>query len=138
MITALMLSVLTAAAAAPAPADDAWLAWQGCWRATTDDDANLVCIVAEGSGVRMITLAAGLTKSEVTITADGVARPISQEGCSGTQQASWSQDRQRLFMKTDMMCGETVRRTVAGIMSMQSPNEWLSIHAVSAGGNTTT
>src|SRR5688500_6412613 len=98
MITALLLGVLTASAAAPAQSDDAWLAWQGCWRATTDGDDNVVCIVAEGAGVRMITLAAGLTKSEVTVTADGVARPISQEGCSGTQQASWSQDKQRLFM----------------------------------------
>lgn len=134
MITALLLSVF----ATSAQPDDGWLAWQGCWRATGEDVASLVCIVPDGAGVRMITFDEGVMQNEVTLIADGVARPISQEGCSGTQQASWSGDRQRLFLKTDMSCGENVRRAVAGIMSMRTRDEWLSVHAVSAGNNTTT
>jgi hypothetical protein len=136
MITALLFSVLTGSVALQP--DDGWLAWQGCWRSVDDDMTSLLCIVPEGNGVRMITLVDGTKRSEVTLIADGVARPISQEGCSGTQEARWSADRQRLFLKTNMACGETVQRNVAGIMSMQSANEWLSIHAVTAGTNTST
>ena len=77
MITALLFSVLTGSVAAQP--DDGWLAWQGCWRPTDAEVSSLLCIVPDGNGIKMITMADGVKRSEVTLIADGVARPISQE-----------------------------------------------------------
>ncbi|MGQ0560814.1 MAG: hypothetical protein ACT443_02955 [Gemmatimonadota bacterium] len=137
MISALMFSALTALPLPQLDLDDGWLAWQGCWRASGDQMGSMVCIVPAGAGVRMRTIAKGVTTSEVTLVADGVARPIAREGCTGTQQARWSDDRQRLFLRSQMTCGESMQRTVDGIMAMQT-GAWLSVQAVTSGSNTTT
>ena len=136
MINALLLSF--AAAAAPAPSSG-WLAWEGCWRALGEENSSsLLCIVAEGNGARLITVVNGAAQEEMRVISDGIARPFSQEGCQGTQQAQWSADGQRLFVNSDMICGQTVRRAVSGIMTMQSRTGWTNVEAVTAGTQTST
>ena len=91
----LVLTAFFAALVAPvtvqaAPPDEAWLAWVGCWRAEGDSSERSLCIVPDGDGVRMITLNAGKIEAESRIVANGRARAITQEGCSGTETATWS------------------------------------------------
>lgn len=137
MITALLISVV--AATTPAPASDGWLAWQGCWRALGDDDpTSLLCVVPEGEGARLVTVVNGRIEGEMRIVSDGRAHPFEQEGCKGTQQAVWSADQQRLFVSSDMTCGETMKRTVNGIMTMRSRTGWTNVEAVTTGTQTST
>ncbi|MGQ0814013.1 MAG: hypothetical protein ACT4O1_06060 [Gemmatimonadota bacterium] len=138
MITTLLLSVITAAGVtAPVSSDGAWLAWQGCWRAVEDAENTLVCIVPDGAGARMVRYVGGAVESETRIIADGVARPFSDEGCTGTQQARWSEDEQRLFLLSDMTCGERTQRKVSGVMAILG-TEWLNVQAITSGENTST
>lgn len=133
MITALILSAFTATA--PAPADDGWMAWYGCWRAQGDPSSTMLCILPADNGVRMVTLNGGKVESESRIVADGLARHVEREGCAGTEAARWSQDQQRIFVTSDMSCGKVARK-VSGIMSMVAGNEWLDVQAVTSGTQT--
>jgi hypothetical protein len=138
MISALLISFVAASAPASSPSDG-WLAWQGCWRAYGDEDpSSLLCIVPEGTGARLVTVANGAIRSEMRIVSDGSAHPFEQEGCKGTQQAVWSSDQQRLFVNSSMTCGESLPRTVSGIMTMQSRTEWTNVEAVTTGSVTST
>lgn len=137
MFTALLFSVVTAAS--PAPASDSWLAWQGCWRALGDDDpTRLLCIVPDGAGARLVTVVNGTMSGEMRLVSDGSARPFEQEGCRGTQKAEWSADQQRLFVMSDLTCGEAMRRSVHGIMTMQSRTGWINVEAVTSGAQVST
>jgi hypothetical protein len=121
-------------AAAPMRVQDGWLAWQGCWRALGDASDRMLCIVPDGNAARMIEVAAGKVQSETRVVSDAVARPVSREGCTGTEQARWSTDEQRLFTMSDMKCGENMRRKVTGVMAMKTGSEWLSVQAVATRG----
>lgn len=137
MFTALLFSVVTAAS--PSPASDGWLAWQGCWRALGDDDpTSLLCIVPDGAGARLVTVVNGTMRGEMRLVSDGTAHPFELEGCKGTQKAVWSADQQRLFVTSDMTCGEATRRSVNGIMTMQSRTSWINVEAVTSGAQVST
>lgn len=126
----------TGASAAHAQSDDAWLAFAGCWRAEGDASQRSLCIVPDGEGVRMITLNAGKIETESRVVANFQPRPINQEGCSGTETALWSTDRQRVFINAEMNCGNNVTRKVSGIFAVLDSREWVSVQTVTTGGNT--
>ncbi len=128
-VTAVLAAVMAPPAHAAQP-DDAWLAWVGCWRAEGDSSERSLCIVPEGDGVRMITLNAGRVESETRIIANGQARTITQEGCTGTETARWSADRQRVFLNADLNCGNNVTRKVSGVFAMLRGSQWASVQSV--------
>lgn len=129
LLTALFVAALGPAAQASMP-DDAWLAWVGCWRAEGDSSERTLCIVPDADGVRMITLNAGKTESESRIIANGQARAITQEGCTGTEKAVWSADRKRVFLSADLNCGNNVARKVSGVFAMLPGSQWASIQSI--------
>jgi hypothetical protein len=132
----LALALATDVSAAPtAPRmsqDDAWLAFTGCWRPVGDSGNNYLCIVPAGEGVRIVTLVDGKVQSQSNVIADDQPRRMEQEGCSGTERAVWSSDKQRVFLRSDLMCG-SVSRKVSGVFALLSPTEWISVQAVSSG-----
>src|SRR5688572_7958559 len=95
--TVALLGLIAATDVSAATGEDRWLPYQGCWRAENAPSSNLLCIVADGAGVRMIELADGAIARETRITADGTPRAVSQEGCTGTEKARWSADGRRLY-----------------------------------------
>ena len=134
-VTAIFSAALASAAQAAQP-DDAWLALTGCWRAEGDNTARSLCIVPDGDGVRMITLNAGRIESETRVVANGQPRAITQEGCTGTETAVWSADRQRVFLNADLNCGNNVTRKVSGIFAVLSSAQWASVQSITTAGNT--
>lgn len=116
------------------PADDRWLPWLGCWRAAEAPAGNLLCIVPEGDGVRLVEIANGATMRESRTIADGQARPVAQEGCMGTELARWSGDAERIYLTSDLTCGERTRRQTTGVFAFVSGTEWVSVQSVSASG----
>lgn len=125
---------LIAVSPAAAQTDEAWLAWTGCWRAEGDMSGRALCIVPDGAGIRMITTVGGAIESESRVIANGQPRAIDQEGCSGTETAIWSADRQRVFVNADLNCGNQVRRKLSGIFAMLGPSQWASIQSITSGG----
>ncbi len=109
---------------------DGWLPFEGCWRPSEAPAGNLLCIVGDGQGVRVIELTNGSIVREVRMVADGRARPVSQEGCSGEEKASWSSDGHRLYVQTNMKCGEQIPRNSTGLFALVSTREWVSVNAI--------
>jgi hypothetical protein len=127
----LFVAALTTPAQSTAQADARWLAFEGCWRATQATPGSITCVVAERDGMRVIALNNGNTISETRVTADGQARPVSQEGCSGDESARWSPNGRRVYMSTQMSCGSQIGRNSTGILALVSAREWVSINAIS-------
>lgn len=134
-----------AAPAAPAAATGAgWTAWYGCWAATLDrDDAALadsgaatrrVCVLpAGGESVAVHTVERGRVVRTDTIDASGVRRARTREGCRGWEQASWSQDRRRVFTQSEYACEGGGTRTVRGVLALTPDGEWVDVRAMTAG-----
>ncbi|MEX2284567.1 MAG: hypothetical protein WEE89_18915 [Gemmatimonadota bacterium] len=129
-IAASVLAVSSAASAQTSLVDQGWLPWQGCWRADGATATELLCIVPDGPGVKLITLEGGVVRAESRIVTDGRARAVKQEGCSGTELAHWSADGQRVFLSSDMSCEGGAKRRVTGVFAITGESEWLSAQSV--------
>ena len=122
----------------PGPTSD-WTAWYGCWEASDTVDADesfLVCFepLADGAGVEIRTVVEGEVVAVEQIVADGLPVPAEDGGCVGERFASWSADGHRVFVGSELICGEGVTRRTSGVMALTADGrEWLEIHAVEAG-----
>jgi hypothetical protein len=120
-----------ARAAQIGPAEDGWLAWLGCWRADGAPAGEFLCIVPNtAGGVRMTTVVDGVIRDEAVVVTDGRTRRVRQDNCLGTEQASWSDDGQRVFLSSEVTCAQDVIRRVNGMFVFSAPDEWLSVQSV--------
>src|SRR5262245_26188546 len=117
---------------------DPWLPWQGCWHADGAPVGEMLCIVPDGGGVRLVTLSKGQVQSESRVIADNRPRVVRQEGCSGTEVARWSADKRRVFLISQLTCDERIARQVSGIFAITGPGDWISAQAVTIDGKTAT
>ena len=135
------LAALMAAAPAQAVAAEAqqgdWAAWYGCWRAvdSTDGAAPLVCVLpgADASAVRIATIEDGQIAEETVVRADGVAREITEGGCTGSESAFFSTDGRRIFTRAELACSG-LGRLSTGVLAMVSETEWVDAQALTVNG----
>src|SRR6478735_4853420 len=94
--------------AATAQVDTRLAAWVGCWRLEDDlaGTAARMCITPEKNGVRLQTIAGGNRGIDEVVIPDGIAHPISDKECQGTESAEWSKDGVRVFRSTNVTCGK--------------------------------
>ncbi|HYE86811.1 MAG TPA: hypothetical protein VEA16_10680 [Vicinamibacterales bacterium] len=127
------------AAQAAAPVDARFAAWLGCWR-LEDDLAGTgarMCITPDKSGVRLQTVIGVQKGIDEVVIPDGVARPIVDAECKGTERAEFSADGARVFRSTDVTCGTEAPRTVKSVAFMAPGPSWINIQHVSgAAANT--
>jgi uncharacterized membrane protein YgcG len=137
-ITFLVASILIAGGAyaqtAPAaPVDSRFASWLGCWR--LDDDlagtGARMCITPDAGGVRLQTVVGANKGIDELVLPDGVARPIVDAECKGTEQSSWSQDGARIFRTTDVTCGKEPPRTVKTMAFLAPGPSWIHVQHVS-------
>jgi hypothetical protein len=144
-ITALLAAAgLVALAATPAAAQQSgvvpsWDAWIGCWTTAPGVDATvaappLVCMTptADRSVVEVTTIAGQKIVSTQRIDASSREQPIDAKGCTGTQQARWSGDGRRVYLKSAANCGG-VQRTMTGVLAMTPTGDWLDVQGIVAG-----
>lgn len=133
-ISVLCALPLALSAAIPATAqsysNNDWQSWYGCWRAANAPAGELLCIVPDGAGVRMVTLADGAVRGDSRILADGQPRRSQADGCSSAETARWSYDRHRVFLSSEMRCGQGITRNVRGMLAFVGPEEWVSVQTV--------
>lgn len=113
--------------------DSRWLPWLGCWEAAeAGEEVPLICVrpAAEGSGVEFVSWFEGEGTASETILADGVPRNAEREDCQGMEEARFSADGRRIFLKSEYVCDGGVERRASGILAMVNPMEWVDIKAV--------
>lgn len=120
--------------------DPRWLPWIGCWESQNIDEdevaPSLVCVnyLDDGNGVEIATWVNGEVLAREELRTDGIRVPVEEGGCEGEQWTEWSEDGTRLFLHSEMSCGEGMVRATRGVLAIQNDGgRWLEIHAVSAG-----
>lgn len=135
-LAAVPASATTPAGSAVAAASPTWAAWLGCWRpmgeAGTPDGMVCVLPAEDAASVRIVTFDDGVMTEETLLHADGVARRVEEGGCVGTEQAAWSRDGRRIYLRTEMDC-DGVRRESTGVLAMLSEGVWLDAQAMTVG-----
>lgn len=132
---ALLLGATAAGAQESAATDGRWMALVGCWApAEQAGGPAAVCVLpAGGSAVELLTVAGGQVRERERIDATGAALPTAREGCAGTDEARWSADGRRLFLRSAHAC-DGVKLGATGIVAMVSADEWLDVRGASMAG----
>ncbi|MEX1182824.1 MAG: hypothetical protein WEF86_06285 [Gemmatimonadota bacterium] len=139
--TAAVLTGAAPLAAGPAVSGDpqpaaGWTAWHGCWEpvGAGAPEGRLICVLPgqDAQSVRIATVQDGAISEETLLHADGVARPVEEGGCIGTESAFFSADGRRVFTRADLQC-EGVRRVSTGVLAMVSEVEWVDVQALTVG-----
>jgi hypothetical protein len=132
-----LVTVLGAGIGAPLSAqqDSRWMAFVGCWvPAGAGEDAGLLCFRPSGAGVEMFTVAGGEVTATEPLIADGQARPVSAEGCTGSERVEFSEDGMRAFTRSEFECGGESRQG-SGVMSFVTSSEWIDVRALTVAGD---
>ena len=130
-----------AEATLPATQESSWLAWIGCWEGSAEvggDEAAsfLVCFrpLTTGAGVEIRTYTDGDLVSTEQMIADGAAHAVEEGGCTGDRTATWSSDGARLFLSSELSCGEGITRGTKGLLAILPGGEaWVEVQSVRAG-----
>jgi hypothetical protein len=112
-----------------------WLAFVGCWEPMgVAEDAGLLCFRPAGGGVEMFNVFEGEVTATEAMVADGVARPVSAEGCTGTESVEFSDDGRRVFTSSTFRCEAGETREGTGVMSFISSTEWVDVRSLTVEG----
>ena len=118
---------------AAAQVDARFAAWLGCWR--LDDDLSgsgaRLCITPEKGGVRLQTIVGTQRGIDELVIPDGVAHPIADADCKGTERAEWSTDGARIFRTTGVECGKELPRSVRSVVFMAPGPALVNVQHVS-------
>src|SRR5688572_2447445 len=97
--------------------DSRWAPFVGCWvPAGAGDDAGLLCFRPAGTGVEMFNVVQGEVTATEPLIADGEPRPVSAEGCTGSERVEFSEDGMRAYTRSTFECGAESRQG-SGVMS---------------------
>lgn len=139
-LAAALLAVAASAHAQPSSAPETqWESFLGCWTSSPANApaaaARIVCITpASRSDVVDVTVIAdGRVVARDTIDASGNARTVESSGCAGTERASFSADRRRVFLRSNVSCGSTPTE-VSAILALTADGEWLDVRGVASPG----
>ena len=112
-----------------------WQPFLGCWRALdAEEDEGILCLVADGQDVEMLTIVDTDVQFREPLVADGGTHAFERDDCQGTESARFSEDRHRLYTASLVTCdGEAPRRST-GIISMPALGEWIDVRAIEVNG----
>jgi hypothetical protein len=151
------LLLLAVPAHAQNTADPRWSRWNGCWelvvensrdgapgptarrerRAPARDEGQpQVCVEALPNGGATFSTKVGTQTPIVqTVVPDGTDRPITEDGCTGTQRAEWSSDGLRLYARAELTCkSDPGLRRVSGLALLGPDGRWTDVQSVDISG----
>jgi hypothetical protein len=119
--------------------ENRWMAFVGCWEdAAGADDGLLVCFtpIPGVDGVEIRTWIDDELLAVEEVVADGRPVPVEEGGCVGDRTARWSADGARVYISSELRCGEGVTRLTSGAMALADQGRhFLEIHAAGAAGH---
>jgi hypothetical protein len=143
MLVASILVAAAAAATAQQPQHDPrWEAWYGCWMAaegaaqSPTGRAPTVCVIPAGGGVDVATVLDTTVVARDHIEVLAERHPVSREGCTGWETASWSSQGDRLYRRSEYTCPGDVKRTTSDVFAMTPSWEWLDVQGLALRGST--
>lgn len=132
--------------------DARWQPWLGCWRPLNSGVAapmrleaseiqrpvseQLMCVVpgATAASVEIVNFSGGTVTDRTAIVAgQTIAKTV--DGCTGSEQSTWSADGHRLLMKGSFTCDGGLKRQESGIMSINVDGQWVQTQGISINGN---
>jgi hypothetical protein len=115
--------------------DSRFAAWLGCWR-LEDDLAGTgarMCIIPDEGGVRLQTVVGSTKGLDERLIPDGVARPVVDAACKGSEHARWSADGLRVFRSITVTCDGETPRTISSVAFLGAGPAWTNVQHVSGG-----
>jgi hypothetical protein len=151
------LLLLAVPAYAQTPADPRWSRWTGCWELVTENSREgapspsttrraprsqprdparpQICVEPSNGGATFTTKVGTQTPIVQTVVADGTDRPITEDGCTGTQRTEWSADGLRLYARAEMTCKDDQgTRRVSGLAMLGPDGRWTDVQSVDVAG----
>jgi hypothetical protein len=125
---------------APATQVDArFAAWLGCWRLEDDltGTGARMCITPEKNGVRLQTVVGTNRGIDEIVIPDGIAHPINDTECDGTEKAEWSKDGLRVFRSTNVTCGKETPRIIKSVAFFAPGATLINVQEISGASATT-
>jgi hypothetical protein len=115
-----------------------WAPWLGCWVSEQPSSApEVTCVLpAEESafGATIVSFVDGAETRRVAVIADGVARPVEAEGCSGWESARFSDDGDRVYLTGEVSCEENrPQQRTSGVYSISSAGAWVDVVSIKVG-----
>ena len=145
----LLLASLVVADTTHAQAVDLrWQPWLGCWvpgetpRVGAPDQnaaGGLVCVVpaANGAGVDLATIANGVVVHRERMNPTGARTAKTVDHCPGWESAAWSADGRRLFVRSELVCGNGVTVRGSSVFAFSSEGEWILVQGSAVGASAT-
>jgi hypothetical protein len=140
MVTAALLAVcIPPVASAQQGGDARWHPWIGCW---APQQASMLggvtppqlCVVPTGGAAAdFITIADGKVVDRTAVDASGTRRSVTKDGCSGWEQASFSKDGDRVYVRSEMSCGADNTRSTSAIIAMTGQSTMLQLQGLASG-----
>ena len=157
LASGLALLLLAVPAHAQNAPDSRWGRWAGCWdlvvensregapsltatreprTPTSDTGRPQVCVEPLPNGGATFSTKVGTQTPIVqTVVPDGTDRPVTEDGCTGTQRAEWSSDGLRLFARAELTCkGDQGTRRVSGLALLGPNGRWTDVQSVDISG----
>lgn len=135
-VLGLLVAVLTVPVQAQqAQGSSRWMAFVGCWEPLgAEGETGLLCFRPAGDGVEMSNYFEGEVTATEILVADGQARPVTAEGCTGTESVDFSEDGRRVFTASSFTCEGGEARSGTGIMSFIAPTQWIDVRSLTIEG----
>lgn len=112
-----------------------WQPYLGCWQALdAEEDEGILCLVADGRDVEMLTIVDAEVRYREPLVADGGTHDFERDDCQGTESARFSEDRRRLYTASLVTCDGEARRRSTGIIAMPTLEEWIDVRAIEVNG----
>ncbi len=144
IITALAIAAIGQVAGAQQPVTGPrWQGWVGCWTAVANAgawDSNngppaTVCVAptSEATAVDVVTLVDNKVVGRNRIDANGQPHPLSAGGCTGSEQARFSTDGRRVFMRSMVDC-QGAKTETSALLAITATGDWIDVRSVASGG----
>lgn len=120
-----------------AKVDPRWQAFLGCWETSASGSRGpTVCLVPTdaASRIELLTVTNDSVLNSAFVTATGARTPVTRDGCTGWESATWSSDDRRLFTRAEFSCGGGATQVATGMYSMTDGETFSRIEGVKTKG----
>ena len=143
LLAFLGVAFAVASAHSPAMAQESelragWQPYLGCWQSVASEEAaedqGILCLIANGRDVEMLTIVEDAVQFREPLVADGGTHEFERDDCHGTESARFSEDRRRLYTASLVTCEGQAAQRSTGIISMPTLGEWIDVRAIETNG----